>query len=78
MFPEGIQGHMQNSGESELNQQKPESEKSSISYPESSGSLSSSWSPGETQEVSPGNQPLAKEPEDSEHEIEKPFELVML
>ena len=34
----------------------------SISYPESSGSLASGWSPGD--------QPLAKEPEDSRYEIE--------
>ena len=33
-----------------------------ISYPESSGSLASSWSPGD--------QPLDKDPEDSGYEIE--------
>ena len=72
----------------------------SISYPESPGSLASSWSTGETlrngnfitagflrygeanqnnffffdfPRVSPGNQPLAKEPEDSGYEISDEF-----
>ena len=39
----------------------------SISYLESTGSLASSWSPGETSET---NQPLAIEPEDSCCKIE--------
>ena len=63
-----------------------------ISYPESSGSLASGWSTGETlgnskkntffdwlprtglhyfkfPRVSPGDQPVTKEPEDSEYQI---------
>lgn len=55
-----------------------------ISYPESSGSLVSSWSSGETLgywnliflaffRVSPGNQPLGKELEDSVPEIVADF-----